>query len=388
MYRTVTTLRTLLLTPGPLTTTDATRAALGRDWGSRDPAFIALTARLRQRLRALVQGDATHETVLIAGSGTFAVEAAVGTLVPRDGRLLVLANGAYGQRITAIARQIGRSVVVETWPETEPVDAGRVAVVLRADPAITDVAVVHCETTTGLLNPLQAVAAAVAGHGRRLLIDAMSSFGALPIDLREIAASAVIASSNKCLEGVPGIGMVIAERRHLATCAGQSHSLGLDLHAQWAGFEKDGQWRFTPPVQVAAALDAALDQLDAEGGPAARLARYGRNHAMLIQAMQALGYTATLRAELRSPIIATFDEPAGGFEFADFYAALLAEGIVIYPGKLAASPSFRIGCIGAIDEHDIARAVACIARITPSTPGPGRRVDTRPVRPILEPSGA
>ena len=369
MYRTVTTLRTLLLTPGPLTTTEATRAALGRDWGSRDPAFIALTGRLRRRLRALVHGADTHETVLIAGSGTFAVEAAVGTLVPRDGKLLVLANGAYGQRIGAIARQIGRRVVVETWPETEPVDAGRVRAILRADSGITDVALVHCETTTGLLNPLEAVAAAVAAQGRRLLIDAMSSFGALPIDLREIGASAVIASSNKCLEGVPGIGMVIAERTHLAACAGQSHSLGLDLHAQWAGFERDGQWRFTPPVQVAAALDAALDQLDAEGGPAARLARYRRNHATLIQAMQALGYTATLRAELQAPIIVTFDEPAWDFDFTRFYDALLAEGIVIYPGKLAEVPSFRIGCIGAIDERDIARAVACIARITPGAPG-------------------
>ncbi len=359
-------MRTLLLTPGPLTTSDVTRAALGRDWGSRDPAFIALTARLRARLRALVHGEASHETVPIAGSGTFAVEAAVGTLVPRDGKLLVLANGAYGQRIAAIARQIGRAVRCESWPETEPVAAARVDVMLRDDREVTDVAVVHCETSTGLRNPLEAVAAVVATHGRRLLVDAMSSFGALPIDLRRTRACAVMASSNKCLEGVPGIAFVIAERAHLAACAGRSHSLGLDLHAQWSGFERDGQWRFTPPVQVAAALDAAIDQLDAEGGPPARLARYGRNHAVLIEGMRALGYAATLRPELQSPIIASFDEPPPPFDFSRFYDALHGLGVVIYPGKLTAAASFRIGCIGAIDARDIARAVACIAQVTPS----------------------
>ena len=353
-------MRTLLLTPGPLTTSDATRAALGDDWGSRDPAFIALTARLRARLRALVHGEASHETVLIAGSGTFAVEAAVGTLVPRDGKLLVLANGAYGQRIAAIARQIGRTVRCESWPETEPVAATRVDAMLRDDRDVTDVAVVHCETSTGLRNPLEAVAAVVAAHGRRLLVDAMSGFGALPIDLRRTRACAVMASSNKCLEGVPGIAFIVAERRHLARCAGRSHSLGLDLHAQWSGFERDGQWRFTPPVQVAAALDAALDQLDAEGGVAARGARYRRLHARLVEGMAALGFETYLPPALQAPVIVTFRDPGPPFDFAALYDALAADGIVLYPGKLTQAPSFRIGCIGAIGDADIARALAAI----------------------------
>ncbi len=357
-------MRTLLLTPGPLTTTDATRAALGHDWGSRDPAFVALTSRLRSRLAAIAHGEDTHDAVLLAGSGTFAVEAAIGTLVPRDGRLLVLANGAYGERMAAIARQIGRAHSVERWAETAPVDPGRVRAILREDASITDVAVVQCETTTGLLNPVEAVAGIVAEAGRRLLVDAMSGFGALPLDLRQIRASAVMASSNKCLEGVPGIGVVVAERSHLAACAGQSHSLSLDLHAQWRGFVANGQWRYTPPVQVAAALEAALDQLDAEGGPQARLARYRNNHSMLTAGMARLGYRTTLPAALQAPIIVTFDEPGAGFDFTRFYDALQAEGIVIYPGKLTQAPSFRIGCIGAIDGHDIARALDCIARIT------------------------
>ncbi len=368
MYRTTPALRTLLLTPGPLTTSEATRAALGRDWGSRNPDFITLTTSLRQRLRALVHGNDTHETVLLAGSGTFAVEAAIGTLVPRDGKLLVLANGAYGQRMATIARRLGRDTACQSWPETEPVDPLRVKSILEADAAITDVAVVHCETTTGLLNPLEAVAAVVEAQGRRLLVDAMSGFGALPIDLRRIRASAVMASSNKCLEGVPGIALVIAERRHLAVSGGQFSSLSLDLHAQWAGFERNGQWRFTPPVQVAAALDAALDQLDEEGGPEARLARYRRNHEVLTGGMRALGYTTTLHTEVQAPIIVTFDEPSWGFDFSCFYDTLQSHGIVIYPGKLTEAPSFRIGCIGAINERDIARAVTCIASITPIAP--------------------
>lgn len=357
-------MRTLLLTPGPLTTSDATRAALCRDWGSRDQAFVGLTTRLRTRLAAIVHGEATHEAVLLAGSGTFAVEAAIGTLVPRDGRLLVLANGAYGERMAAIAHQIGRAHVVLRWPETVPVDPAEVRMLLREDASITDVAIVQCETTTGLLNPIEVVSDIVAEAGRRLLIDAMSGFGALPLDLRQIRASAVMASSNKCLEGVPGIAVVVVERAHLAASGGRSHSLGLDLHAQWQAFASNGQWRFTPPVQVAAALDAALDQLDAEGGPPARLARYARNHAVLTSGMARLGYRTTLPASLQAPIIVTFDEPGPEFGFDNFYAALQAEGIVIYPGKLTRAPSFRIGCIGAIDEHDIRRALATIARIT------------------------
>lgn len=354
-------MRTLLLTPGPLSTSQATRGALARDWGSREPGFIALTARVRQRLRRLAGGQDSHETVLLAGSGTAAVEAALGSLVPRDGRLLVLANGAYGQRMVAIAQRLGRDVVALRWPETEPVDAAGLERHLREDAGVTDVAVVHCETTTGLLNPLEAVAAVTARAGRRLLVDAMSSFGALPLDLERVPATAVMASSNKCLEGVPGVSFVLAERAHLEASAGCSHSLTLDLEAQWRGFETDGQWRFTPPVQVLAALDAALDQLDQEGGPPARHARYRRNHAALVAGLRRLGFTTVLPEALQAPIIVTFAQPVRDFDFTAFYEALRGQGVVIYPGKLTEQPSFRIGCIGAIDEHDIARAVASIA---------------------------
>ncbi len=349
----------LLLTPGPLTTSPQTRAALGRDWGSRDQAFVALSEGVRARLARLAGVDATHAAVPVQGSGTYAVEAAIGTLIPREGRLLALVNGAYGRRIVEIARRLGRSVSVLERPENQAIAAAAVADALAADDAITDVALVHCETTSGLLNPLDAIAETVASAGRRLMVDAMSSFGAVPIDGRRTAFASLMASSNKGLEGVPGLAFVLAETGLLAASKGRSTSLALDLHDQWRGFEANGQWRFTPPVQVLAALAAALDQLEAEGGVEARHQRYCRNRDVLVAGMRGLGFAPYLDAALQAPVIVTFHEP-DGFSFSRFYDFLQARGIVIYPGKLTAAPSFRIGCIGAIDEPDMRRALSAI----------------------------
>ena len=352
----------VLLTPGPLTTHIETRQAMLRDWGSRDPAFIALTAELRRRLLGVVRDRGTHVAVPLQGSGTFVVEAAIATLVGPADKLLVLANGAYGDRMMAIARRMGRAVEALRWPEDRPVERGRVAEALRADPTVTHVALVHCETTTGLLNPLPEIAETVAAAGRRLLLDAMSSFGAIELDVGSFPVAGVLASSNKCLEGVPGIGFALIERTELAKAAGVSPSLSLDLHEQWRGFEKDGQWRFTPPVQVVAALVEALRRLDAEGGPAARLARYRENFRTLLHGMRRLGFELYLDEAVQSPIIATFRMPADRpFEFAPFYDALAARGFLIYPGKLTQAETFRVGCIGALDRHDFERLLAAIA---------------------------
>ncbi len=352
---------TLLLTPGPLTTSERTRAALGRDWGSRDGGFIALSEGVRARLARLAGVADTHAAVPVQGSGTFAVEAAVQTLAPRDGKLLVLVNGAYGRRVADIARRLGRAFATLNTPENRAVGPDAVARALASDAAITDVALVHCETTTGLLNPLPEIAALVRSAGRRLLVDAMSSFGAVPIDAARAPCTALIGSANKGLEGVPGLGFVIAEKAHLARCAGNATSLSLDLHAQWRGFESNGQWRFTPPVQVVAALSAALDQLDEEGGIAARHARYRRNCDLLIRGMEAFGFTPYIDRALQAPVIVTFRIPPGGwFAFDLFYDFLQARGIVVYPGKLTEEPSFRIGCIGAIGPADMARALEAV----------------------------
>ena len=356
----------ILLTPGPLTTAIETRRAMLRDWGSRDPAFIALTAELRRRLLAVAGGEGSHVAVPLQGSGTFIVEAAIATLLAPGDKLLVLINGAYGERMVTIAQRMGRAVEAIRWAEDEAVEPGRVAEALRADPSITHVALVHCETTTGILNPLPEIAAVVAAAGRAFLLDAMSSFGALEIDLGRVPVTAVLASSNKCLEGVPGIGFALIRPEALEGAAGNSPSLSFDLHAQWKGFEKDGQWRFTPPVQVVAALVEALRRLEAEGGPAARRRRYQENFDTLWAGMRRLGFALFLEEALQAPIIATFRMPAdGGLAFRPFYDALAEQGFLIYPGKLTQAESFRIGCIGALDRRDFERLLSAVAAALP-----------------------
>ncbi len=353
-----------LLTPGPLTTSGPVKEAMLRDWGSRDHAFIEMTRRVRDGLVALAGGGERFTAVPIQGSGTFAVEAMLGTLVPRDGKALVLINGSYGKRIARILDIIGRVGTVYETDEDTPSDPAEVARRLAADPAISHVVVVHCETTSGILNPVEAIADAVAASGRRLLIDAMSSFGALPLDCSAIPSDAVVASANKCLEGVPGVSYAIIDRGVLEAAAGNAHSLSLDLHDQWRGFEGTGQWRFTPPTHVLAAFDRALADHAAEGGVAGRGARYARNCQVLVDGMRALGFETFLPDTLQAPIIVTFHSPADpAYDFGAFYDGLAQRGYVIYPGKLTALDTFRIGCIGALGEAEMRGAVAAVAEV-------------------------
>ncbi|MFI4963936.1 MAG: 2-aminoethylphosphonate--pyruvate transaminase [Caulobacterales bacterium] len=359
--------RRVLLTPGPLTTRPATRRAMLLDLGSREAPFIALTAELRRRLLAIAHAGEAFTAVPLQGSGTFIVEAALGTLVGPQAKLLVLVNGAYGERMVRIVRRHGRRVEALTWPEDVAVAPERLARALADDPSVTHVALVHCETTTGLLNPLHEIAEVVATAGRALIVDAMSSFGALPIDLGRTPMSALLASSNKCLEGVPGLGFAIVRTADLAAAKGRSPSLSLDLHDQWQGLEANGQWRFTPPVQVVAALVEALRLLELEGGPSARQARYAENFRLLVAGMAQLGFEPYLKPDLQSGVIATFRPPRDRpFVFADFYQALSEKGFVIYPGKLSREETFRIGCIGAVAPSDFRRLLACAAALSPS----------------------
>jgi 2-aminoethylphosphonate-pyruvate transaminase len=352
-----------LLTPGPLTTSVETKRAMLRDWGSRDTDFIALNSRVRERLVALAGGRGSHVAVPLQGSGTFAVEAMLGTFVPRAGKLLILVNGAYGRRMAQMCRYSGRAhVVYETAEDTPPI-AAEVDRRLAADPAISHVAVVQCETTSGILNPVAEIAAVVAQRGRRLLIDAMSAFGALPLDAREIRFDALAASANKCIEGVPGIGFVIAREAALAECEGNAPALSLDLHDQWRAMERTGQWRFTPPTHVLAAFASALEQHEAEGGVAGRGARYRRNCEVLLEGLRGLGFETLLPARLQAPIIVTVYTPADPrFEFERFYDSLRTRGYVIYPGKLTVADTFRIGCIGALGETEMRGALEAIGR--------------------------
>ncbi|HFD15036.1 MAG TPA: 2-aminoethylphosphonate--pyruvate transaminase [Rhodospirillales bacterium] len=352
----------LLLTPGPLTTSRSVKEAMLRDWGSRDREFIALNAAVRRRLTALAGAEGSHVTVPLQGSGTFVVEAMLGTLVPRDGKLLVLVNGAYGERMLEIAAYHGRAATALRTPEDVPNDPEALDRALAEDPAVTHVAVVHCETTSGILNPLAEVAAVTARHGRRLLIDAMSAFGALPLDAREIRFEALAASANKCLEGVPGVAFAIVERQALLAAEGNCPSLSLDLHDQYRAMEANGQWRFTPPTHVLAAFHEALVEHEEEGGVEGRGRRYRENCRILVEGMRALGFETLLPDALQAPIIVTFRMPADpAFRFEEFYDRLRRRGFVIYPGKLTVAPSFRIGCIGRIGAGDMRRAVAAVA---------------------------
>jgi len=351
----------ILLTPGPLTTTLRTKLAMLKDWGSWDADFNAVTASVRSRLLDIVNGQDSHVVVPLQGSGTFSVEAAVATVVPRDGHVLVPDNGAYCKRAAKLSQMMGRKATMMPVPEDRPVDAAAVEAQLKADPSITHVILIHCETGTGVENPLAAVAAVCERHGKGLIVDAMSSFAALPIDARTTRFDALIAASGKCLEGVPGMGFVFIRKAILDACAGNSQSLAMDLHDQHVYMGKTGQWRFTPPTHVVVALSEAITQFVEEGGQAARLARYTANYRELTEGMAALGFKPFLDPAVQAPIIVTFHAPAHpAYDFKRFYEAAKARGFLLYPGKLTQVETFRVGCIGAIGPNEMRQAVNAV----------------------------
>jgi 2-aminoethylphosphonate-pyruvate transaminase len=351
----------ILLTPGPLTTSLRTKQAMLNDWGSWDSAFNGITASIRRDLVDIVGGSGAYTCVPLQGSGTFSVEAALGTLVPRDGKVLVPNNGAYCARIVRICNYLGRQVVDLPVPEDQPATGAIVESALAADPSITHVAQVHCETGAGVLNDLEGVAQVCARRGVGLIVDAMSSFAALPIDVGRVPFDALIAASGKCLEGVPGMGFVIVKKAVLEARAGNAHSLAMDLHAQYVYMEKTTQWRYTPPTHVVAALRAAIDQYLEEGGQPARLARYRANCETLVTGMAALGFRTFLRPEVQAPIIVTFHAPADpAYDFKTFYAKTRERGYILYPGKLTQVETFRVGCIGAIDPNEMRNVVSAV----------------------------
>ncbi len=354
----------ILLTPGPLTTTLRTKLAMLKDWGSWDADFNAVTASLRTRLLDIIDGHETHTVVPLQGSGTFSVEAAVATVVPRDGHVLVLDNGAYCKRAARLTQLMGRRVTVLPFAEDEPVSAAVLDARLAGDASVTHVVLIHCETGTGVLNPLAEVAAVCERRGKGLIVDAMSSFGALPIDARDVRFDALVAASGKCLEGVPGMGFVFLRKAIVEGCAGRSQSLAMDLHDQHQYMEKTGQWRFTPPTHVVVALAEAVTQFVEEGGRSARLARYEGNCRALIDGMAGLGFKPFLNPELQAPIIVTFHAPADpAYEFKRFYQAAKARGFILYPGKLTQVETFRVGCIGAIGRNEMRQAVSAVADV-------------------------
>lgn len=352
----------ILLTPGPLSTSKTVKAVMLRDWCTWDTDYNSIVTDLRTRLAAMASAKPGYTATLMQGSGTFCVESCIGTLIPEGGSLLVLANGAYGARIAKIARVLRIPVVEEDFGETNPVDPARVTALLAAHPEITHTAVVHCETTTGMLNPIKEIGAAVKAAGKTYIVDAMSSFGGIPIDMADIGADALISSANKCIQGVPGFGFVLARRDVLEGCAGQARSLSLDLYDQWQAMENGGgKWRFTSPTHVVRAFAQAMDELAAEGGVAARFARYSGNQKTLVAGMAALGFGTLLPAALQSPIITSFLSPKSpDYAFKPFYDRLKTKGFVIYPGKVTTADTFRIGNIGEVYPADIERLLSAV----------------------------
>lgn len=334
------------------------------DWGSRDATFVSINKAVLARLCEIVNGGADYVTVPMQGSGTFAVEAMLTGFVPRNGKVLVLINGAYGKRAKRILDIAGRETVVHETAEDTPPDLQEVEAILKRTPSITHVFTIHCETTSGILNPVAEIGALAAQYGKGYLIDSMSAFGALPLDARAVHAEAIAASSNKCIEGVPGLGFVICRRDALAQTQGNATTLVLDLHDQWSNFEKTGQYRFTPPTHVIVAFHQALEEFNAEGGVAGRGGRYRNNCRILLEGMTAQGFRPLLPAHLQAPIIVTFhmlDHPR--FIFQRFYDGLKERGFVIYPGKLTVADSFRIGCIGRLGEREMHGALAAVREV-------------------------
>lgn len=354
----------ILLTPGPLTTSLATKQAMLRDWGSWDAGFNGITRSLCDDLVRIVHGEGTHVCVPMQGSGTFSVEAAIANVVPHDGKVLVPQNGAYCQRILKICKVLGRASVELPIPEDQPATAALIEQALARDPSITHVAQVHCETGAGVLNPLPEIAALCQRLGKGLIVDAMSSFGAIEIDARTMPFDALVAATGKCIEGVPGMGFVLVKKEVLEASQGNSHSLALDLYDQYVYMQKTTQWRFTPPTHVVAAFRAALDQFLEEGGQPVRGARYRRNCEALVKGMGELGFRPFLPAAVQAPIIVTFHAPADArYDFKTFYGKVRERGYILYPGKLTQVETFRVGCIGAIDDNEMRNVVTAVGEV-------------------------
>jgi 2-aminoethylphosphonate-pyruvate transaminase len=336
------------------------------DLGSRDEAFLAAVREVRARLLAAygLSQASGWEAIPLQGSGTYAVEAAISSVLPRDGKLLALVNGAYGERVVKMAAVHGIACEVLRAREDTPIDPSVVGAALARDRGLTHVSLVHVETTTGVLNPLRAVGEVVRAAGRSLFVDAMSAFGALPIEFEAAGIDFLASSANKCLEGIPGLAFVIARRAALERIEGRARTLALDLHAQWRGLEKDGQFRFTPPTHALLALRQALHELELEGGVSARGARYRANHEHLRAGMERLGFHAYVPAAHSSPIISTFLYPKHPkFDFQDFYRRLSARGFLIYPGKLTQADCFRLGNIGRLFRADMDALLAAVPAV-------------------------
>lgn len=356
----------ILLTPGPLSTSKTVKAAMLRDWCTWDEDYnLKIVQEIRNRLTHLATSmSGQYSTVLMQGSGTFAVESVIGSTIPSYGKLLIIANGAYGMRIIQMAKILNISYEAYILSEVSQPDIDKVRKLLEEMPEITHLAIVHCETTTGILNPVREITALAKQYNKTTIVDAMSSFGGIPMDVYEWQIDFLISSANKCIQGVPGFGFIIARKDKLEQCKNQAHSLSLDLYDQWITMEGGGKWRFTSPTHVVRAFLQALVELEEEGGIEKRYERYSRNQKILVDGMRRIGFTTLLPDFMHSPIITSFLSPQQKeYSFINFYNLLKDNGYVIYPGKISNGDTFRIGNIGVVNPSDIEKLVETIQKI-------------------------
>jgi 2-aminoethylphosphonate-pyruvate transaminase len=352
----------LLLTPGPVSVSATTKQVMLRDRPSGDADMVADLNLSRDYMVRIVHGEGSYTAIPLPGSATYANEAVIATLVPQGGKLLVHSNGVYGDRLIEICGALGVPCAVIRTPPFTPPTAEQFEQAMLADPAITNVMVVHCETSTGVLNPIEAIAELCRKHTKSLLIDAVASYGAMPIDARRLRFDAAVVSSNKCMQGVPGIGWAVVQKQALEGARGRSRSFALDLWDQNQHMDRNNAFRFTPPTQVLAAFAQACREHQAEGGVEARGARYGRNWRRLVDGMRQMGFVTVVPDSFASPIVATFHNPEHpSFSFQKLYEGMRNRGFIIFPGRLALAGTFRIGCMGNVTEDDIAEALEAVA---------------------------
>lgn len=352
-----------LLTPGPLTTTDTVKQEMLVDRCTWDDDYKAVTQKIRRQLLELAHvSEDDYTAVLMQGSGTFGVESVLTSVVGDQDKVLICSNGAYGKRMTDICTHSRIPFVHYAQDYDKVPDAAHMAQLLAQDSSITHVAMVHSETTSGILNDIQSVGKVVRDAGRTFIVDAMSSFGGVDIPVADWGIDFLVSSANKCIQGVPGFSFILCRRDKLLSSEGKARSLSLDLLDQWKGMEKDGKWRFTSPTHVVLAFSKALDELEAEGGIPARHRRYAENNRLLIEKMRAMGFAPYIDGSRQGPIITTFFYPAGvPFQFSEFYTYIKERGYVLYPGKLTDADTFRVGNIGEIYPEDIEKLASIIA---------------------------
>lgn len=344
-----------LLTPGPLTTTDSVKEQMLFDHCTWDEDYKKITRDITDKLLDLAHvNKEKYVCTLMQGSGTFGVESVLSSSIGKDEKLLILANGAYGERMTDIAKHNKINYVMYTQDYNKRHDLNKIKDILENDKDITHVSIVHSETTSGILNDIEEVGKIIKNYNKIFIVDAMSSFGGIDIPVEKYDIDFIISSANKCIQGVPGFSFIIAKKEEILKCKNKARSLSLDLYAQWETMNKDGKWRFTSPTHTVLAFNKALDELIEEGGIEKRYERYFNNNRLLINKMEKLGFKTYVDLKYQSPIITSFIYPENAnYTFEEMYSYIKQRGYAIYPGKIENINSFRIGNIGEIYEEDI-----------------------------------